>query len=283
MQTGEITMQNILLELKSSGCFSSELALKSIQGGAVNSSFKLIDGQSVYFVKVFSPDLALDINRKIKFEQQQSLAKLALAPKPVYLSQHQRFQIDHWVEEKSLFELSHSQLSLTQSRQHLSSSNVYHYLAQRMAFIHQIEVIPELKLESLDLPSKLYEYMDLGEKYLSTNAEAAVKDITDVWYQAVNETSCLCHNDLSLQHVVLPPSRMVFDWEYAACSSPYFDIAASLIVNKTEVSDEEVFINSYASALNMSAAEVKQKVQDMKSLAILTNQLWFAAAKACEA
>ncbi len=268
MQADEIVRQSMLRELKQTEYFSSDLHLKPIQGGAVNNSFKLLGGKTHYFVKVFSAELPINIDRQRNFDQQHCLAKMGLAPAPIYLSEQHAFQVDQWVPHKSL-------LALKKGR-----AETYQTLAACIAFIHQVELPPTNLFEQLDLPSKLREYQSFAEASISDSFETEIVRVTDIWQQESNELRCLCHNDLSLQHVLPAPHKLVFDWEYAAISSPYFDLASSLEINQSKPEDECIFINYYAELIGKSAQEVQDKVTVMKPIVSLTNQLWYAAAKA---
>lgn len=268
MHTTELSIQQIRDELILSGLFSATCQLEAINGGVVNKSYALTDNQVRYFVKVFAPDIWVNIDRAQQFTQQIQLALAGLAPQPFYLSSAQSFQVDKWAQGQSLLE---GKLTQTQK---------YQYLAKTLAKIHSLENSQTLSLAPLDLPAKWREYIVKSQQKLTlTN----IQHLEARWVSMTEEHSCVCHNDLSLQHVLFNASGIVFDWEYAAYSSPYFDIASSLLINSTNLECENILLKEYAIITGIPLSEVEQKVTLMKPITHLTNQLWFAAAKGHEA
>ncbi|MBL4631060.1 MAG: phosphotransferase [Paraglaciecola sp.] len=264
MFTAALSIQQIRNELILSGLFSERCQLEAIPGGAVNKSFVLLDKQARYFVKVFACDVMVNIDRAEQFSVQKHLAVAGLAPRPCYLSADQHFQVDEWAQGQSLLEAK------------LTNTEKYQYLANTLANIHSLEKMPTFNLAALDLPAKWREYL------ASMQTELDLPDMQHLearWYSMTNEYSCVCHNDVSLQHVLFDASGIVFDWEYAAYSSPYFDIASSLLINHTDLACEHILLAQYAVITGIPLSEVAQKVALMKPIASLTSQLWFAAAK----
>jgi thiamine kinase-like enzyme len=269
MDITELSIQQIRDELILSGLFSATCQLEAIQGGVVNKSYALTDNQSRYFVKVFAPELSVNMDRTQQFKQQIQLALVGLAPQPLYLSPCQCIQVDKWAHGQSLLEGD------------LTPTQTYQYLAKTLAKIHSFKDIQTLNLASLDLPAKWREYIARRsqEKLILTK----LQHLESRWYSMTEEHSCVCHNDLSLQHVLFNATGIVFDWEYAAYSSPYFDIASSLQINRANVECENILLMEYAIITGMPLSEVQHKVTLMKPIVNLTNQLWFSAAQGHEA
>ena len=272
MHTTELSIQQIRDELILSGLFSATCQLEAINGGVVNKSYALTDNQVRYFVKVFAPDIWVNIDRAQQFTQQIQLALAGLAPQPFYLSSAQSFQVDKWAQGQSLLECK------------LTQKEKYQYLAKTLAKVHSLENIQKLSFASLDLPTKWREYIAKSQEKLNlTQTLINMQHLEAIWYSMTEENSCVCHNDLSLQHVLFNASGIVFDWEYAAYSSPYFDIASSLLINKATLVCEKILLKEYANITCIPLSEVEEKVTLMKPIADLTNQLWFAAATGHEA
>ncbi|MDU0355585.1 phosphotransferase [Paraglaciecola aquimarina] len=263
-------LQPIYAELHASGVFSSNCQLVEIIGGAVNKSYQLIDNQRRYFVKIFSPDELGGIDRRQQFLRQKELAKLGLAPQPCYLSNKHQFQVDDWVEGQSLLD------------EQVDVAHKYRQLARSLLRIHKLGNTPILNFLPLDLPQKWQEYIAIAKLKLSAAEQLNISQWTDIWYSADNanhgSNSCVCHNDLSLQHVLLSPSEVIFDWEYAAFSNRYFDIASSLLVNTASIECEQILLLEYANLSDLPLARVISQVGLMKPLVEFTNKLWFMAA-----
>lgn len=266
MKVTELTLELILDELITSDLFSDSCQLKEIKGGAVNKSYQLIDRHDIYFVKVFISDDITNIDRAQQYTQQQQLALLGMCPKPYYLSSHQSFQVDTWVEGLSLLDAD------------LPDIQKYDYLAQSLVNIHNIENTPALALPNLDLPTKWQEYLSLSQTNLTETESIQIQSWAKVWFTADIEDICVCHNDLSLQHVVVGESRLIFDWEYAAYSNRYFDIASCLLINQASSANEELLLSTYAQLTGIALLDVQTKVANMKPLVNFTNKVWFDAA-----
>lgn len=269
----ELTIELILKELSSSDLFTDNCQLTAIKGGAVNKSYQLLDNGRLYFVKVFTTDQVfscediVNIDRAKQFTQQQQLALLGMCAEPYYLSSNQSFQVDTWAEGLSLLDVD------------LADTQKYSYLAQSLVNIHKIENTPALALPSLDLPTKWQEYLSFSKMNLTTTESSQLKRWTKVWSATDTEDVCVCHNDLSLQHVLVGESRLVFDWEYAAYSNRYFDIASCLLINQANAASEELLLSRYAQLTGIALLEVETKVADMKPLVNFTNKVWCAAAQ----
>ncbi|MGJ8682771.1 phosphotransferase [Paraglaciecola sp.] len=265
--SSKLDQQDILNELSQSGLFSITCQLLKIEGGAVNLSYQLVNEQQVYFVKVFTSDEMVVIDRRKQFEQQKQLALLGLAPKPCFLSIAQSFQVDEWISDESLL------------KEDLPEAEKCRLLAQSLANIHQINNNSALHYSFLDLPEKWREYVLLANVQVSEIENKQIQDWADIWYQSEPQDLCVCHNDLSLQHVIANNSEVIFDWEYAAYSNRYFDIASCIQINQIQSENAGVLMTEYARLTATPIVVVKKKVAVMQPLVSFTNKVWFAAAK----
>ncbi len=89
-------------ELKGLEFIQPGFLLKTLKGGAVNSSYYLQTSKNSYFVKTFESDKVALLDRKNLFDIQLELAFKGLAVKPVYLSKTCNFQIDQWLDIPTL-------------------------------------------------------------------------------------------------------------------------------------------------------------------------------------
>jgi thiamine kinase-like enzyme len=249
-------------ELEDLECVESDFHLKPVNGGTINSSYRLETSNKSYFVKTFESDTITLLDRKKLFDIQLALAEKGLAVKPIYLSTSLNFQIDQWLDTPTLDQADISNLPITKS------------LASALSIIHNTKVnAPEL-----DLPSQWQHYMSLINVPISASEQQIVDSYGVIWQQACSTKAVFCHNDLALSHVTHSVPSKFFDWEYCAISCPYFDIASCIIVNGFSLTDEASLCVFYAQYSEQRLSEVIAKVTIMKPLVELTNKLWYKAA-----
>jgi thiamine kinase len=234
------------------------LSLRPIQGGAVNLSFCVTQHERHYFLKLFDSKGADLLDRPRLFLQQQSLAKQNLAPAPIYLSKQTDFQLDQWVEHRSL------------QQSQLSNVDKCRRLARQLNKIHQSDVI----LAKLDLHKDWLQYLHKGNVLLSVSQQTALQGLLEQWQQECEQWSVLCHNDLSFSHVPQDEGGVIFDWEYAGHSSPYFDIASCCAVNLLDDADKHILIQEYAKLGLLDPQLVYAKVSNMLPMVNKTYELW---------
>jgi thiamine kinase-like enzyme len=234
------------------------LRVSPILGGAVNLSFCVVQNEHPYFLKLFDSRGADLLDRPRLFLQQQTLAKKNLAPEPIYLSQKCDFQLDQWTDNQSL---QQSQLSNIQQCQRLARS---------LNKIHQSDVT----LPKLELYKDWQQYLRKSNILLSTSQQTELQTLLVYWQQECEQWSALCHNDLSFSHVPIDESGVIFDWEYAALNSPYFDIASCCVINFLNEGDKEILIQEYTKIGGLDPQSVRTKVANMIPLVNKTYELW---------
>lgn len=253
-------MQQEVSELKFVG---SNFTLSPFNGGTINSSYCLETNGKRYFVKTFESDQIARLDRTSLFNIQKDLANLGLSVAPVYLSEDGRFQIDEWLDAPTLDNADVSALTITKK------------LATTLATIHSTN----MDVPMLDLPSQWRHYIDLLGTRLSDDEQRKIDHYSDIWVQACKEKLVFCHNDLALSHVTCSSPSVVFDWEYCALSSPYFDLASCVAVNGLSQTDEASLCALYAQQMDLSLVDVLDNVSNMKPLVELTYKLWYQSAR----
>lgn len=248
-------------ELKDLDFIQSGFQLNALDGGAVNSSYRLETSYKSYFVKTFESDKIALLDRKRLFEIQLELANKELAVKPVYLSKLGDFQIDQWLDTPTLDQAGISNLTIIKN------------LALALSSIHSTEVNgPEL-----DLPLQWQHYISLIGAPVSVEEQQLLDSYAAIWHEACSTKVVLCHNDLALSHVTQTQPSKIFDWEYCAISCPYFDLASCIVVNGFGSTDEASLCAFYAQYSEQRLSEVIAKMNTMKPLVELTNKLWYQA------
>jgi thiamine kinase-like enzyme len=248
-----------MIELKQ--VVGDDIQVDALQGGAINRSFCVRQGQQRYFLKLFDGSTALKLDRKTLFKQQQSLAECGLAAQPVYLSHNSDFQLDQWIDGATLQQST------------LSRAEQCKLLALTLSNIHNVE----MPLAKLDLAVDWQYYLALSPTALSALEQQQLDVMLQYWKQESAEGCVLCHNDLALSHITLAPNTVVFDWEYSALSNPFFDIASAITINELNTAEQELLLLHYATYKQLDVSNVKHKVTSMLPLVIKTNELWTMA------
>ncbi|WP_339726123.1 phosphotransferase [uncultured Paraglaciecola sp.] len=255
----------VMLEAELTGLnfIQSDFDLTAINGGTINSSYRLQTSNQSYFVKTFESDKIALLDRRKLFRIQSVLATEGLAVKPVYLSKSLSFQIDQWLDSPTLDQIGESSLTITKC------------LASALTKLHNTKIdAPEL-----DLPSQWQHYLSLIDVPVSDSMQQTFDKYASIWYRACDTKKVFCHNDLALSHVTHNQNNKIFDWEYCAISCPYFDLASCVAVNGFSSSEEASLCAFYAQYSEQRLSEVVKKVAMMKPLVELTYKLWYEAAR----
>lgn len=237
--------------------------VKSINAGAINQNFILKTQAQDYFVKVFSADIAVNLDRQGLFQLQQDLYQQQLAPQPVYLSLENGFQIDLWLSAPPLAQaqISHSKKLAT--------------MASLMARLHRAK--PEAG--HLDLPGQWQHYLQYiqpGQLALSAQQlQQKLSAYSQIWQQA--DKNSFCHHDISTSHILCTDPWVLLDWEYAAYSCAWYDIASCVDVNQLCPADAQQLYLAYAAETGYEPEWIKKQCQQMMPLVKFTNLLWYAA------
>jgi thiamine kinase len=249
-------------ELEGLGIIQSDFHLIALNGGAINSSYRLKTIDKCYFVKTFESDNITLLDRKKLFDIQLELASTGLAVKPVYLSKSCDFQVDQWLDTPTLDRAEVSNLTTIKS------------LASALSLIHNVKI----KAPELNLPLQWQHYLSVIDTPVSASEQQVINDYAAIWRQACLTKAVFCHNDLALSHVTYAQPSKIFDWEYCAISCPYFDLASCVIINGLSSVDEASLCVFYAQYSEQQLSEVSTNVSIMKPLVELTNKLWYQAA-----
>ncbi|QHJ11126.1 hypothetical protein FX988_01349 [Paraglaciecola mesophila] len=252
-----------LAELASLNYCRNGFSLRQVKkGGAVNSSYCLTTPSNRFFMKTFESDQVNQLARQHLFDVQKKIWQKGMACEPVYLSTTAGFQLDGWVDCKTLVDSN------------ISNESKAHTLANTLHRIHGLCIAGQ----ALDLPAQWTGYLAQlpREQYGDEREEA--KTLANSWYAVLEEELVFCHNDLSLEHVTTNTPRLIFDWEYCALSNRYFDLAACIDVNKLVPQQQACLLASYAQYAKLPLSLVIEKTTLMLPLVSLTSRLWYAVA-----
>jgi thiamine kinase len=260
-----VRRKQILTELSSSAKFSGELVLNSIPGGSINKSYILENQDQKYFLKTFEMNHFVPTDRQALFFLQDQLADQQKASKPYYLAKNHDFQVEQWVEHTSLANCD------------LNRDSKIKHLAKNLFEIHQLPVYAV----SIDFPDDWRMYMEMAGIVADEKLLERLEVCKQTWLDSHHHDQVLCHNDLAMEHISMCTPSVIFDWEYAACGSRFFDIAACAKINKLSAEESHLLQVLYSQVSGLSEQEVISETEDQVPLVKLTNELWYAAAKVC--
>lgn len=255
----ESRISKVLDEL--TGVLGQNISVKPIRGGAINQSFCVLHNGCRSFLKLFDCRGADLLDRPRLFNQQHALAKLNLAPTPVYLSKNADFQVDQWIDNQCL------------AQSHLSRIEKCRRLARTLNKIHQTDIC----LPKLELQRDWRHYVAVSNVSLSKTQQKELQSLLAYWQQACEEWRVVCHNDLSLSHVPIEEHGVIFDWEYAASNSPYFDIASCCVINQLDEQERDYVIEEYSNIGLLDPQIVSANVTKMLPVVNKTYELWHLA------
>ncbi|WP_416305890.1 phosphotransferase [Neptunicella sp. SCSIO 80796] len=239
---------------------SADFKLSPLKGGTINHNYKLQSDTDCYLVKNFVGEEFVLLTRNDSFALQRKLAELGLAPEPVHISDDDLIHIEKWCEIETL-------------NDHMFTADLHlPLLADSLTAVHNVSV----KVDELPLLAQWQRYLNRIEKDQSY-WQQRINNTAHLWMQAKRD--CFCHHDLAFEHICLSPKGILLDWEYAARSNRYFDIANAVLVNQLSNKHIKLLCGYYGRQNGLSEASVLRQVIGMLPVAQLTADLWYAAAE----
>jgi thiamine kinase-like enzyme len=217
-----------------------------------------------YVIKQFEEDPFTQLDRKAIFDLQKQLFRIGIAPEPICYHSEKRI----WVER------------FVQSASNTAFSNQYVSLGKALAAIHALH-IDDSTVPRLHLPAQWQRYLKYVKVSTRHHWQTEVEKATQTYYKYFEQQgNVLCHNDLSLGHILNVNPTIVVDWEYAAMGSGSFDIASAIAINNIDEQGEEAVCKAYADASGFALADVFNSAKAMKICTKVTNGLWYEAKSA---
>lgn len=252
-----IALEALLHQLPYAGPWQIE----AIRGGVVNSSWKVSNATQSFFVKQQRADDTNAIDRADEIILQRQLHELQLCPQVKYVSDGNEWVLFDWVDAPSLAESSLEEpermriLAHTLARIHHSAPQVAPWsLYERI--MHYCTNLAE------QAPQKARAYKSQLEHF---------SRLIESWDK---EAGCLCHNDLSLGHVLLSDPVKVVDWEYAGYGHPYFDIASCIEINDLDRQQVQWLCRFYSQQCDVEITP--GEIATWRALVSVLNDLWYA-------
>lgn len=247
--------QSEILQFVASVFSRQAYILESLDTPGTNQHYRVM-ADKPYFLKVFQTNALQVVSREQQFELQSQVATYGLAPKPIALSDCQRFWIEEWLATSES----------TQANQQINTAR----LGRALSLIHALKVTAPV----LELSAEWQRYLSLaGQATAPLKARMAA-------YQHLFDTdndSCFCHNDLHHSHVSGGHTLTVLDWEYAALGNRYFDLAGCILVNQMTEQQQVELLAAYAKNTGLDRATVTTRTTAMLPVVDFTSQLWNCA------
>ena len=212
------------------------IACKSVSGGSEEGAIVQCTHLGTnYIVKFFSSSEFG--NNEIALTQHAS--DLGIGPKLYYTDQAQRYMIIEFAKGNSLVPATANTPTIIKN----IATSLTKLHKSHAPFVH---------------PSYMFTRIDA--KYKNLHCSGALKDILEKRLQLVKKIEdqfqnfpvslVPCHNDLNPGNVFVHNNQVILiDWGDAALGSPYFDIAAFLILNAISAENEKLFFKHYDSKL----------------------------------
>ncbi|RUO24020.1 hypothetical protein CWE09_12805 [Aliidiomarina minuta] len=241
-----------------------EWEAKKLNGGEVNSSWKISNQETTYFLKAQRSEQRNQIDRSAEVSLQRQLSELDLCPAIEYASDNYELVLFVWENAATLKQ------SVMDERSRMQ------ILANTLWRIHHCKP----RLNNWSLYDRISHYCDslahnapqLAQAYLEQlqHFSGLVRD----WDK---EGGCFCHNDLSLDHILLSEPVKVVDWEYAGYGHPYFDIASCIEINELQQAQVQLLCHYYSQASNSEVTP--GEIASWRALVGILNELWYALQK----
>ena len=258
-----LTVNDLPEGLKDSLGVDDSAEIRVVNESLINETYCLTSHDERFMLKRFLADKSTALSRRYLFTVQEKLAKLKIAPKPLYFCEKTRFYVEQWISP-----------SLTPITS-LSEIEGIKVLADALATVHGLP----LTTASIDLPLQWAHYLDVAKLDTSDFRARRTKELVFLATASVNSASdrVFCHNDLAMNHILNYEQLTIIDWEYCSTGNRYFDIASTIAINQLRTEQRKLLLSYYAKSVGISEEEVQEGVLRHEPLVTLTYQLWFAA------
>jgi len=231
----------------------------TLSGGLSNSSVLLQVADKRCVLRLNGK--ALGVDRLQEAAARGCAAQRGLAPALLFQDPNQNFQISEYLPGGIWTEAD------------LGDPSQLSKLAALLAAIHSLPAIES----QLDIASKiaLYKSMQRYHSVVLAKLEHSIDDVVNN-ICATAQPYCLCHGDLLAANIVENEGRLwALDWEYAAMSSPYFDLAVVLEGQYIDPVLQRDFIEQYQSLRPQALIDV-DSLHQWRILYGYLDALWYA-------
>lgn len=233
--------------------------LLPVRQGDVNTVYKLSDGTHCFAVKVMGQSDVTGVDHEVQFALQKRLADKKLAPIPLWLSPDKSIWVEQWIS----------------TRRDKSEPDLVYLLAQALHHIHRSSI----KAPALNLGQRWRRHIQCAKPSLPSHITSKAEALIELHNLDSHDDPSwvLCHNDLSVPHILDAKTPVITDWEYAASGNRYFDVVSCAKINGLSPSAQHKLFTHYASLAELSKSEVLKGCEEQEPVVELTAALWQAA------
>lgn len=235
--------------------------VEALRGGVVNSSWKVSNATQSFFLKQQRADDTNAIDRANEITLQRQLHDLQLCPQVRYVSEGNEWVLFDWVDAPSLAESAQEEPERMRILAH-TLARIHHSAPQVASWSLYERIMHYCTNLATQAPQKAQAYK---------SQLAHFSRLIESWDK---EPGCLCHNDLSLGHVLLSSPVQVVDWEYAGYGHPYFDIASCIEINNLDRQQVQWLCRFYSQQCEVEITP--GEIATWRALVSVLNDLWYA-------
>ncbi len=208
--------------------------VKPLLGGLTNKSYLIRANNELLVLRKNSPiSEALNLNRSAEAQALAHADQAGLCAPLVYYDPQQNYMVSRYLSDTTWSVNSDASLAR---------------LAQLLRRIHQLPSIST----ALNIDDKMTYYWQAIDTHLEFAKElqslnAAIHAHIES-AKALNKGYVLCHNDLLASNLIINEEGRLYgiDWEYAAMSDPFYELAVIIEGNALNIQQQELLLTSYA-------------------------------------
>ena len=231
-----------------------------MEGGLTNQNYRLLLHENSYFLRMGSSSIALlGITIDREYASNVAASKLGIAPNVILYVPEKKIMITEFIPSAKKIDLNHSE---TVAR-----------LADRIKTLHSSKISFPTLFSPYDCIRDYYQKaLDLGVVVPESVKENLLPWIESLEKWTENSFNVPCHLDLHSGNLIDDGKNLwLIDWEYAAMSDPYFDLATLAATENFSDLQMEELLSYYQE--NPTERE-KQRLYLMRILADARWALW---------
>ncbi|WP_373089079.1 choline/ethanolamine kinase family protein [Zhongshania sp.] len=212
---------------------SQPVIIKPLLGGLTNLNYLISVKQELFVLRKNSPiSEALNLNRCAEAKALSRADEAGLCAPLIYYDDQHQYMVSRYLGDKTWSASIDHDLSL---------------LAKLLRGIHQLPGI-DADLNVEHKISCYWQAIDANATFtceLKSLDSAASAHITSA--KALNNGHALCHNDLLRSNLIMNDKHALYaiDWEYAAMSDPFYELAVVIEGNSLNTQQQERLLVNY--------------------------------------
>lgn len=202
-----------------------------LTSGQSNQTLRLESDSTDVVLKRWQNDDLFKVDRRLEVSIQKTLADIGVAPGVLGWNDKEGWLLQPYLQAPSL------------SQERMPSSQKATVLAEVLATVHACRPT----VQRWHLNDKVEHYLHKLATYNEHEADLFRQE-KPRYQPTINrwlEYPVLCHNDLSMNHILMTTPVTIIDWEYAGIGHPLFDIANTIVMNKLDKTTVDHLLDHY--------------------------------------